>query len=471
MVNHHTLMKMIIAILLSIEVAVAIDATAQVRRLQRGRLALPQQRQEKANSDVTKDLAQNVLEIARSVSDQAENRMVDLAIVIDGSRGMVNAIAEIRRELVDVAGVFEEGLIDYQFARTSFERLAGVPRITTQTFESDLVGIQAWFRELQISRNAETGYGLDAILQTIKEINFRPEALKHLLVVTNSRLQTAWTAEKAKDKIVKEIVDLCKQGDIHINIIGISEAAQIKLTARTGGEFYAISSNGKKRIKFVDSGDLDKSILKVEGVFKLTAQHIVQTVKKSTDVIFMFDSSLRMAAKVDKTKGAKICGGIDKMADILNKAGIDYRFGVIRFWAAIGSGESVVALTKPPLNTDQVKQLFRAPKQGERNLLGAVVKGVPNLNTPKHRQLVLVIVTDGSPARRAEQEYTVDQAIGVCRKAGAQVNVIGQSSMGIHSYSGRFGGRVNLPSIDFQKRVAGITNGVYFVMPGTQGRH
>ena len=167
MVNHHTLMKMIIAILLSIEVAVAIDATAQVRRLQRGRLALPQQRQEKANSDVTKDLAQNVLEIARSVSDQAENRMVDLAIVIDGSRGMVNAIAEIRRELVDVAGVFEEGLIDYQFARTSFERLAGVPRITTQTFESDLVGIQAWFRELQISRNAETGYGLDAILQTI----------------------------------------------------------------------------------------------------------------------------------------------------------------------------------------------------------------------------------------------------------------------------------------------------------------
>ena len=445
MVNHHTLMKMIIAILLSIEVAVAIDATAQVRRLRRGRLALPQQRQEKANSDVTKDLAQNVLEIARSVSDQAENRMVDLVFVIDGSRGMVNAIAEIRRELVDVAGVFEEGLIDYQFARTSFERLAGVPRITTQTFDSDLVGIQAWFRELQISRNAETGYGLDAILQTIKEINFRSEALKHLLVVTNSRLQTAWTAEKAKDKIVKEIVDLCKQGDIHINIIGINESAQIQLTARTGGEFYAISSNGKKRIKFVDSGDLDKSILKVEGVFKLTAQHIVQTVKKSTDVIFMFDSSLRMAAKVDKTKVAKICGGIDKMADILNKAGVDYRFGVIRFWAAIGSGE--------------------------RNLLGAVVKGVPKLNTPKHRQLVLVIVTDGSPARRAEQEYTVDQAIGVCRKAGAQVNVIGQSLMGIHSYSGRFGGRANLPSIDFQKRVAGITNGVYFVMPGTQGRH
>ncbi|MDE0504622.1 MAG: hypothetical protein OXI86_11145, partial [Candidatus Poribacteria bacterium] len=124
-----------------------------------------------------------------------------------------------------------------------------------------------------------------------------------------------------------------------------------------------------------------------------------------------------------------------------------------------------------PLNTDQVKRLFRASKQGERNLLGAVVKGIPKLNTPAHRQLVLVIVTDGSPTFRLEKEHTVDQAIDVCRRAGAQVNVIGQSSMGARSYSGRFGGRATLPSIEFQKRVAKITNGVFFVMPGSLGRH
>ena len=475
MVNFHTMMRriawVIMATLLSIDGVVVLEAVAQNRRLRRGRLAPLQQRQETSSTDTMKNLSQHLLEIARSVSDQAENRMVDLVFVIDGSRGMVSAIAEMQRKLVDVADVFEEELIDYQFAATSYEKIVGVPKIATQTFESDLVGIQAWLRELRISRGAETGYGLDAILQMLRETNFRSQALKHLLVLTNSRLQTAWTAEKAKDKIVKEIVDLCKRDDIHINIIGVSESAQIQLTARTGGKFYAISGNGKKRIKFADLGDFDKSILKVEGVFKLTAEHIVQTVKKSTDIIFMFDSSLRMAAKVDKTKVAKICEGIDIMADILNSAGVDYRFGVIRFWAAIGSGESVMALTQPPLNTDQVKQLFRAPKQGERNLIGAVVKGVPKLNTPAHRQLVLVIVTDGSPARRVDKEYTVYQAIGVCRRAGAQVNVIGQSSMGIHSYSGRFGGRANLPSIDFQKRVAGITNGVYFVMPGTQGRH
>ena len=309
MVNFNSMMRRIVwvimATLLSIDGVVVLEATAQNRRLRRGRLAPLQQQQETSNTDTMKDLSQHLLEIARSVSDQAENRMVDLVFVIDGSRGMVKEIAEMQRKLVDVANVFEGELIDYQFAATSYERIVGVPKIATRTFESDLVGIQAWLRELRISRGAETGYGLDAILQTLRETNFRSQALKHLLVLTNSRLQTAWTAEKAKDRIVKEIVDLCKRDDIHINIIGVSESAQIQLTARTGGEFYAISGNDKKRIKFFNSGDFDKSILKIEGVFKLTAQHIVRTVKKSADIIFMFDSSLRMAAKADKTKVAK----------------------------------------------------------------------------------------------------------------------------------------------------------------------
>lgn len=475
MANFHTMMRRIVwalmAILLSIDGVVVLEAAAQNRRLRRSRWAPLQYQQETSDAVTTIDLTQHLLEVARNLSAQAENRMVDLVFIIDGSRGMVSKIAEMQRKFVDVANVFEGELIDYQFAATSYERIVGVPKIAMHPFESDLIGIQAWLRELQISRGAETGLGLDAILQTLRETDFRSQALKHLVVLTNSRLQTAWTVEKAKDKMVKEIVDLCKRDDIHINIIGVSESAQIQLTARTGGEFYAISGNGKKRIKFANSGDFDKSILKIEGVFKLTAEHIVQTVKKPADIIFMFDSSLRMAAKVGKIKVAKICGGIDEMADVLDKAGIDYRFGVIRYWAAIGSGESVVTLTQPPLKTDQVKKLFRAPKQGERNLLGAVVKGVSRLNTPLHRQLVLVIVTDGSPGLRVDDKYTVDQAIGVCRRAGAQVNVIGQSSMGAGSYSGRFGGRASLPSLEFQKRVAGITNGVFFVMPGSLGRH
>ena len=457
----------LITLWLSIDGAVALEVAAQARRIRRQRVVMPQQRQEIANTDITTDLKSNLLAIARRVSNQSQNSMVDLVFVIDSSRDMMDGISVIQKSLIDMANVFEEELIDYQFAHVSFEKVGGTPKTTIQSFESDLVASQAWFRKLKMSRGSETGDGLDAILQTIRETNFRLEARKHILVVTNSRLQTAWTAEKAKDKIVKEIVNLCKQDNIHVNIIGKSESAQIQLTAKTEGKFHAISGDGQKGVKFVNLGDLDKSILKIEGVFRLTAQHIAATIKQQADVVFMFDSSLSMAAKANKTKTDKICAGIDEMASILNSAGINYRFGVIRFWSAIGSGESVVVLSKPPLNAEQVKRLYRAPKQGDKHLLGAVIKGVPKIKTPADRQLVLVIVTDGSAGHRAAKGYTVNQAIGVCRKAGAQVNVIGESSMSIHSYKGRFGGRAVSPSVEFQKRVAETTNGVHYVMPET----
>lgn len=458
----------LIAAWLSIDSAVVLEVAAQARRIRRQRVVMPQQRQEKVNTDITTDLKSNILAIARRVSSQSQNSMVDLVFVIDSSRDMMDGISVIQKSLVDMANVFEEDLIDYQFAHVSFQKVAGTPSTTTQSFESDLVASQAWFRQLQMSRNAETGDGLDAILQAIRETNFRLEARKHILVLTNSRLQTAWTADKAKDKIVKEIVNLCKQDNVHVNIIGKSESAQIQLAAKTGGKFYAISgSGGQKRVKFVNLGDLDKSILKIEGVFRLTAQHIAATAKQPADVVFMFDSSLSMAAKSNKIRTDKICAGIDEMASILKSAGINHRFGVIRFWSAIGSGDSVVVISKPPLNTEQVKRLYRAPKQGDKHLLGAVVKGVPKIKTPVDRQLVLVIVTDGSEGHRAAKGYTVNQAIGVCRKAAAQVNVIGGSSMNIQSYKGRFGGRAVSPSVEFQKRVAETTNGVHYVMPET----
>ena len=455
----------LITLWLIIDGAVALEVAAQARRIRRQRVVMPQQRQEIANTDITTDLKSNLLAIARRVSNQSQNSMVDLVFVIDSSRDMMDGISVIQKSLIDMANVFEEELIDYQFAHVSFEKVGGTPKTTIQSFESDLVASQAWFRKLKMSRGSETGDGLDAILQTIRETNFRLEARKHILVVTNSRLQTAWTAEKAKDKIVKEIVNLCKQDNIHVNIIGKSESAQIQMTAKTEGKFYAISGGGQKGVKFVNLGDLDKSILKIEGVFRLTAQHIAATIKQQADVVFMFDSSLSMAAKANKTKTDKICAGIDEMASILNSAGINYRFGVMRFWSAIGSGESVEVLSKPPLSTEQVKRLYRAPKQGDKHLLGAVIKGVPKIKTPADRRLVLVIVTDGSTGHRAEKGYSVNQAIGICRRVGAQVNVIGESSMSIRSYKGRFGGRAMSSSVDFQKRVAEITNGVHYVMP------
>jgi len=446
----------IIAVWPSVYGAIMTDATAQARRLQRRRVMIPQKQPQKANTDVTRSVGEDVIKVALRVSAQAQNQMVDLVFVIDGSRDMMKKITKVNKQLVDVAGIFEEKMIDYRFAQTSFQRIDGGPQLDIQTFNSDLVGIQEWFRKLRLLlKNAAPGYGLDAIMQTLRETDFRPEASKQLLVVSRSRLQTNWAVEKAQDKIVKEIVDRCRQDNIQINIIGTSERIHVQLTGGTGGKLYPIAENSRPPgVKYFKPGDLDKSILNIKGVFKLTAQHIAGTVRHVADIIFVFDSSLSMETKVDK-----ICGGIDEMVSVLDTAGLDYRFGAIRFWAATGGGESVTLLTKPPLNANQVKQLFRLPKRGDEHLLDAVIVGVPKLQTPVDRELVLIIVTDEPTSHRTEQGYTVEKAIGVCRKAGAQVNVIGGSSMGSNRFSS------NSASANFQKRVTEVTNGAYYIMP------
>ena len=459
MANRHAVMRRIIwsiiTIWLGIDATVAVGAAAQSEY--NSIVEIPEKHLEEGNTDSTTRVAGHVLETARYVTSQAQNLMVDLVFLVDGSRSMMDNILAIEEILPDVAEIFDEEFIDCRF---SLQRLDGVPNTRVQPFASDLVG-QVWFRNLRLRPGSSAPrYGLDIILQTLRRTDFRPDASKHLLVVTHSHLGTAWTAKDAKDKIVKQIIDLCKRDDIHINAIGVSESAQIKLTTGTGGKFYSVAGKTRSGVRFHAPRDLDKSILMTEGIFKLTAQHIVTSALKPADIVFMVDSSLSMETKVEK-----ICRGIDEIVKVLDAAKVDYRFGVVRFWAASGGGQSIVLVTKPPLNANQIKQLFRLPKQGDEHLLDAVIEGVPKLKTPTNRKLILVIVTDEPTSHRAEKGYSVDQAIGVCRKAEAQVNVIGASSM--RSTKTRSDTVYVDPSTDFPERVSKSTNGVYYAMPGS----
>lgn len=444
----------IIAIWLSIDGTVAIEAAAQSEF---NIVEMPDEHPDEGNTDSAARVANQVLEAARYMSSNVQNFMVDLVFLIDGSRSMMDNILAIEEILPDVAEVFDEEFIDCRF---SLQRLDGQPKARVQPFASDLVG-QVWFRKLRLRPgNSAPGYGLDIMLQTLRQTDFRPDASKHLLVVTHSDLRTSWTAKDAKDKIVMQITDLCKRDDIQINAIGRTESAQIKLTNETGGKFYSVTGKNRGGVRFHGPRDLDRSILKTEGIFKLTAQHIAANALQPTDIVFMLDSSLSM-----KTKDEEICRGVDELVKILDAAKADYRFGVVRFWAASGGGQSVVLVTKPPLNADQIKQFFQMPKQGDEHLLDAVIEGVPKLKTPTDRKLILVIITDEPTSHRADKGYSVDQAIGVCRQVDAQVNVIGASSM--RSSKARHD-KVHVdPSTDFPERVSKATNGVYYVIPGS----
>ena len=412
------------------------------------------------------DIGTPLVEIAQCASNQSMNQMVDLAFVIDWSVPMVGPVRMVEKSLADMARTFEESGIDYQFTLILFQNVGGKSQITVKPLRR--IAIENYF--VNVFKGNVAGYGLDAIMEGVLKLKFRLKAEKHLVVVTNSNLRTAWEVGRTAGEIVQKrnsevqrILKWSKLDQIRINVIGISEDIQMQLADSTGGKWYRISKGRRKvnRASRIDNSVKNRSAHQLDGIFKGIAQHIAATVKQPADIVFVFDASLSMDDKVED-----ICTGLEVLVRILDSEGLDYRFGVIRFWARADGGKSTIITTKPPLNIEQIKNLFRLRRHGDENLLDAIMEGVPKLQTPDGRKLVLVITTDELASRGPRTEYTYTQVVEICRDAGAQVNMIGAPRL-----PGKFvPDSIRVPPSEFMLNITESTNGRHYIMPGTEKR-
>ena len=433
-----------------------LHVSAQVRPPRRKHRIMvdPQAKQEKPRSV---NIGANLRDIAKRATQHAENSGVDVVFVVDGGRRMAGHLVELEKQVVNMLAVVEAKTMDYRFALVSFHAVHGEPKVDFHKWTFDYLGIETALRDMRvgISNNIESGYGLDAVMQTLNELDFREAVTTQFILVTNSRMRTSWTEAKGKNKISRQLIDLCRKNNVQLNCIGVSEKVQAELTDETGGMWYPIDSNQRQMDgQRIRSGETiaDKALLRVDGLFKRIAENLVASNPGKVDVVFVFDYSLSM-----ETKTEAACEGLDLMVSVFKGAGLDYRFGIIRFWAAVGGGESTIVVTKPPLAQEQVKSLFRLPKIGDEHLLDAIIEGVPKLRTESERDLVLIIVTDESTSRRPEKGYTAGRAISTCRGVLAKVYVIG----GVTSMrSGSMGD-------NFQRQVAQLTKGEHYIMPGS----
>ncbi len=434
----------------------ALQASAQIRPPRRTRNRVIVDPSAKKKDIVKADIGASLKDIAKRATQHTENPKVDMVFVVDGSKRMSGMLIDLEKQLVDMLAVIEPKTMDYRFALIGFQSVNGEPKQTFHQWTFDYIGIENALREIRLAADNVTtsGYGLDALIEGLNELDFREAVATQFVVLTNARMRTLWTETDAKDRISEQIIDRCRRHNVQLNIIGMSERVQAELADRTNGKWYPIDS-GQRRIdaQRIESGGtiVDKALLRVDGLFRRIAEDLVASRPDKIDVVFIFDYSLSM-----QTKTEPACDGLDQMVAVFTAAGLDYRFGIIRFWAAIGGGESTVVVTKPPLEPEQIKTMFRLPKTGDEHLLDAVIEGVPKLRTAPDRDLVLIIVTDEATSKRTEKGHTAGKAISVCRGARAKVYVIG----GVTSMTtGSFGD-------NFQRQVAQLTKGEHYVMPG-----
>ncbi len=434
----------------------ALQASAQIRPPRRTRNRIIVDPSRKKQDIVKADIGASLKDVVQRATQHIENPKIDIVFVVDGSRRMSGALIDLEKRLVDMLAVIETKTMDYRFALVSFQSVNGEPKQTLHQWTFDYIGIENALRDIRLAADNVTtsGYGLDALIEGLNELDFREGVTTQFVVLTNARMRTLWTEADAKNRISEQIIDRCRRHNVQLNFIGMSEKVQAELADRTNGKWYPIDS-GQRRMdaQRIESGGtvVDKALLRVDGLFRRIAENLVASKPDKVDVVFIYDYSLSMAPKTEAT-----CEGLDQMLAVFTAAGLDYRLGIIRFWAAVGGGESTVVVTKPPLEPEQVKTMFRLPKTGDEHLLDAVIEGVPKLRTAPDRNLVLIIVTDEATSKRTEKGYTAGKAISVCRGARAKVYVIG----GVTSMqTGSFGD-------NFQRQVAQLTKGEHYVMPG-----
>ena len=434
----------------------ALKASAQIRPPRRTRNRIIVDPSAKKQDIVKADIGASLKDIAKRATQHPENPNVDVVFVVDGNRRMLASLAVLEKRLIDMFTVIEAKTMNCRFALIGFQSVQGKPHYTFHHWTFDYLGIENVLQNMrtEFDNKNQPGYGLDAIVKGLNALDFREGVTTQFVVVSNSRMRTSWTEAGAQSSVSEQIINLCRQNSVQLNFIGTSERVQAELTDETDGKWYPIDSRQRRMDgQRVQSGETvaDKALLRVDGLFKRIAENLVRSEPGKVDIVFVFDYSLSMDTKTEAA-----CIGLDRMVAVFQAAALDYQFGIIRFWAAVGGGESTVVVTKPPLAPEQIKTLFRLPKMGDEHLLDAVIEGVPKLRTASDRDLVLIIVTDEATSKRTEKEYTAGKAISVCRGARAKVYVIG----GVTSVqSGSFGD-------NFQQQVAQLTKGEHYVMPG-----
>ncbi|MYD18287.1 MAG: VWA domain-containing protein, partial [Rhodothermaceae bacterium] len=420
-------------------------------------------------------ISEVLTDIGHRATRHADEPIIDIVFVVNGSTRMVPQVTAVERQFVHLLTALEKKTFEYRFALFGYRLVHGQPNTKVIQWTYDTAAMEkhlSYIRRVW-KGDVESGYGLDALMLALNRFDMNPDAVTQFIIVTDAPMRTVRTQDGAKKRLIQDIINRCRIDNIQINFIGTPEDTQFELAYQTGGDWYPISTNFMETLAY--GADAHRAALlklgaigmlanvnssyrrlnmKIDKIFGQVSEHLIENFSNEDeiDIVFLFDNSLSMERRVDA-----ICNGLDQMTALLDASTLNYRLGIIRFWAEVGvQGQSTVLVTKPPLTPRQVKIIMRRPKMGTEHLLDAIVNGVRKLDTPDEQNLVLIIITDEPTTGTIRQNGTVIEAIKTCQEARARVYVLG----GL-----RMSGLV-LDADRFQYRLAVLTRGLHYLLRG-----
>ena len=313
---------------------------------------------------------------------------IDVVFVVDASGSMgdnINAVAEHLGQMVDA---YKASEIDYRLGLTHFN--------INQMGQNN---IQVWQLKRNLAEYKHSLYAimpqgdenaLDAIQQTVMEMRFRTNTIKHFILVTDE----PFTSHRGLS--VDDVIAGCQQNEIFVNVLGNNIPEHQQLAKQTGGTWHAVPVNLKppqapvqkytqpKHAQWQDAQHIGSSIL-------------TDAANLPVDIILFIDGSKSMEDKIQHIQRQ-----IDLWIRKWDNALIDYRLGVVRFQK--NGSINKINVFNPPQTQKHLHKILNLPPKDDENLLQVIVEGTRRLKLRPDAKTHLILITDepGDPKHPIE---------------------------------------------------------------------
>lgn len=371
--------------------------------------------------------------LAQEIVETSDGGPIDVVFVIDASGSMRDNIKSVVEHLSEMVNVYKASKIDYALGVTEFWANSNRNRIRVFQLTKSFVDYKRTLQAIDVHQDENA---LDAVVQTVKELRFRPTSKRHFILVTDEPLTSREGLE------VEDTIAYCREFGIYVNVLGLPLNEHQRLASETGGKWHVIPEEPQpqtaqrsrvptyprsraaflRQAQWTDVTKIGDAALQLSG-------------NTAIDIVLFVDSSKSMDDKLPH-----FLKQLDILVRDLDNALIDYEMGVVRFRSR--ASVNIVNVFNPPQTLKQVRKIVELPCQGNEMLLDAVAEGLRRLKLRPKAQPYFILITD----EPAEGEYSALATIQMLQEKQVLVSVVG-------TYD------------DFQQQVAIQTGGVWVPIP------
>ena len=371
--------------------------------------------------------------LAQEIVETSDGGPIDVVFVIDASGSMRDNIKSVIEHLSEMVDVYKASKIDYALGVTEFWARQHNNFIKVVQLTKSFTQYKRTLQAIDIHQDENA---LDAVVQTVRELRFRPTSKRHFILVTDE----PFTSREGLE--VEDAIAYCRKFGIYVNVLGLPLDEHQRLAAETRGKWHLIPEEPQpqtaqpinrpmhprnravslRQAQWSDVTKVGDAALRLGGSTPI-------------DIILFVDGSKSMDDKLPH-----FLQQLEILVRDWDNAFVDYQIGVVRFRSR--ASVNMVNVFNPPQTLEQIQKIVELPCRENEMLLDAVAEGLRRLKLRSKAKSYFILVTD----EPAEGEYSPLAIIHMLQQKQILVSVVG-------TYD------------DFQQQVANKTGGVWVPIP------